>query len=715
MKSSPYARVSRTLTRLAGALALFIALTPIAIYSLSVYFSVTGSLDSNLRIQAFGLEQAISTQPDFWDLNPERLRTSYERHVMPDEFFQIVNKDEKIVIEIGPKPGWHTLVRTHPLRDFGNEIGHIALGKSVSGFVWFGLFLFGLSLGAAWLIWNPLRRLPLEALAAAETRLVLRDRYQRALLDNFPFAVWLKDTDGRILSTNRCLAHTYGAGNADELVGKSVFDLLPSDEAEITHADDRAVMDSRKQRQTEETKLVAGTYTWFETYKAPVVGDDDEVIGTVGFTRDISERKRADEELEKHRHHLEELVAARTTALSIAKEAADAANRAKSTFLANMSHELRTPMNAIMGLTAILTRRSSDAEQIAFLGKIRNASSHLLSIINGILDISRIEAERLTLEQTDFKLESVLESTHSLVSLKASEKGLILKTEVPAAITDLRLQGDPLRLGQILLNLTSNAIKFSSQGSVTTRISLAEQNPTDVLLRFEISDNGIGISADDQQRLFTPFEQADGSMTRRFGGTGLGLSICKRLALLMGGTIGLESIAGSGSTFWFTARLNTLDQRPTTDEEHPHAGAEELLRENYAGAAILVAEDDPANQEVLRMLLESVRLNVDLAENGAEAVEKATRNDYALILMDMQMPVMNGLEATQAIRAEPALNQIPIVAVTANVFDADRTRCLDAGMNDHIGKPVDPGMLYKTVLKWMENSSIDGAQPVSSA
>lgn len=706
MKPSPYARVSKTLTRLAGVLALFVALVPIAIFSLSVYFSVTGSLDSNLRIQAFGLEHAISTQPEFWDLNPERLRTSYERYVLADEFFQIVNKDNTTVIEIGPKPSWHTLTRTHPLRDFGNEVGRITLGKSVLSFVWIGLLLFGLSLGAAWLIWRPLRRLPLEALAAAETRLLLRDRYQRALLDNFPFAVWLKDTEGRILSTNLGLARTVGASSADELIGKNIFDLLPGDQAAISHADDCAVMASGNKNQAEVAIQDSRGLTWLDIYKAPVFGDNNEIIGIVGFSRDITERKRADAELEAHRHHLEELVAERTAALSIAKEAAETANRAKTTFLANMSHELRTPMNAIMGLTTLLMRRSSDQEQIELLGKIQNASSHLLSIINDILDISRIEAERLTLEENDFRLENVLESTDSLVNLKASEKGLILKTELPATIADLVLRGDPLRLGQILLNLIGNAIKFSSHGTVTTRILLAEQSATDVLLRFEVIDNGIGISTDDQQRLFKPFEQADGSMTRKFGGTGLGLSICKRLAALMGGTIGLESTPGRGSTFWFTARLRTPERRRFKPQGDPHADAEELLSANYAGAAVLVAEDDPVGQEVLRSFLESARLKVDLAENGAQAVEKAMRNDYALILMDMQMPVMNGIEATRAIRANRALNQMPIIAVTANAFDADRARCLEAGMNDHLGKPVNPATLYRTVLKWMDSPSI---------
>jgi signal transduction histidine kinase len=246
----------------------------------------------------------------------------------------------------------------------------------------------------------------------------------------------------------------------------------------------------------------------------------------------------------------------RTAALSVAKEAAEAANRAKSTFLANMSHELRTPMNAIMGMTELALRRATDPKQIDQLNKSKLGAQRLLGIINDLLDISKIEAERLTLERVNFRLVEVMDNLSSLIGHKASDKGLKLHIDLPAGLPSLTLSGDPLRLGQILLNLASNAVKFTEQGAITLRAKLLEDHPTGVLLRFEVADSGIGISPEDQKRLFTAFAQADGSMTRKYGGTGLGLAISKRLAEMMGGEIGVESQPGQGSTFWFTVRLS---------------------------------------------------------------------------------------------------------------------------------------------------------------
>ena len=425
----------------------------------------------------------------------------------------------------------------------------------------------------------------------------------------------------------------------------------------------------------------------------------------LGSIQDITERKRSEAELEKYRHHLEERVAERTAALSIAKEAAEAANRAKSTFLSNMSHELRTPMSAIMGMTTLALRRATDAKQIDQLTKVTQASQRLLGIINDILDLSKIEAERLHLEQTPFKLGSILENLSSLIGQKVSEKGLQLGIDLTPADATLPLQGDPLRLGQILLNLTGNALKFTDQGSVIISVRRAEEQSEEVLLRFEVRDTGIGISADDQKRLFTAFEQADGSMTRRYGGTGLGLAIRKRLTQMMGGQIGVDSQPGNGSTFWFTVRLSK-DREPLATEDNPTPySAEETLKTQYAGTHLLLVEDEPVNQEVSRELLEALGFTVDLANDGIEAVERAKNTDYALILMDVQMPHMNGMDATQAIRALPGRAATPILAMTANAFDEDRQRCIDAGMNDHIGKPVDPEVLFQTLLKWLARAT----------
>lgn len=427
----------------------------------------------------------------------------------------------------------------------------------------------------------------------------------------------------------------------------------------------------------------------------------------LGITRDISERKRADRELETYRLHLENMVEERTVDLLLAKDAAEAANRAKSTFLANMSHELRTPMNAIMGMTELALRRSEDDRQREQLHKVVGASRHLLAIINDILDISKIEAGRLELEKAGFRLGGVIENLRSMVGENARKKGLLLQVDLPAELAERPLEGDPLRLGQVLINLTGNAIKFTERGKIVIRAGIVSEEMDSLLVRLEVEDSGIGIAPEDQRRLFTAFEQADGSTTRRYGGTGLGLAISKRLVGLMQGEIGVDSQPGQGSTFWFTARFARLDRLDS--ERTPLAGEdnEARLRAQHAGARILLVEDEPINQEVSRELLEFAGLKVDLATDGQLAIEQARRHHYDLILMDMQMPVMNGVDASRAIRTLPDFQKVPIIALTANAFDEDRLRCLAAGMNDHVGKPVDPEILYSTLLRWLSPPHTD--------
>ena len=371
-----------------------------------------------------------------------------------------------------------------------------------------------------------------------------------------------------------------------------------------------------------------------------------------------------------------------------------------------MSHELRTPMNAIMGMTFLALRRAEDPRLREQLGRIDTASHHLLHVINDILDLSRIEADRMVLEDTELRLADLVGNTVNLVSQRAHEKGVRLDVDLPAQLAQRRLQGDPLRIGQVLLNLASNAVKFTeSGGHVALRACVLQEDADRLRMRCEVQDTGIGIRAEDQERLFNPFEQADGSTTRKYGGTGLGLAISKRLVVMMGGEIGVRSSPGAGSTFWFELPLRVVHaEPPLVAPATPELPAIEALQQRHAKRRVLVAEDDLVNQEVLRSLLEDTGLVMDLAVDGLQAVALARQCRYDLILMDVQMPGLNGMEATRIIRGESRNTATPILAVTANAFEEDRDACVKAGMDDHLAKPINPDALYAILLRWLDAS-----------
>jgi PAS domain S-box-containing protein len=505
-----------------------------------------------------------------------------------------------------------------------------------------------------------------------EKALVTREAYLKAVFNNVPYQMWLKDPEGRYLLVNQPFLDYFSFTDHDSPIGKMAQDLWPLEISQSFIDQDNEVLQIKNTKFVEEQVDFHGKKVWFEIYRAPIIDPRGKLLGTTGIARDITSRIMAGRELKK------------------ATEAAEASNIAKTRFLANMSHEIRTPLNAITGMIRLLSQTMLDESQMTLLGNMHTSSDNLLTIINDILDFSKIESGQIDLEATDFNIHNLFRRVYDGNEYRAEEKNIKLQYTVEPAIPEF-LNGDPVRLQQILNNLVSNAIKFTKEGKVELIARLT--GPGKDKIQFMVTDTGIGISPENQKKIFESFQQEDESITRNYGGTGLGLSISRQLVELMGGELQLESTKNMGSSFFFTIPVS-VGSAIKTETIQPQTEATTLSLE---GSRILLVEDNKFNQFIAQAIIEKWGAKIVTAEDGLQAIEKLKAETFDLILMDIQMPVMDGITAAVKIRNELKIDT-PILALTANVIKGIIERCEAAGMQGYVSKPFDEKELLSKII-----------------
>ncbi len=532
-----------------------------------------------------------------------------------------------------------------------------------------------------------------QELKHATDALATSESFLKSLLENIKVNIYRKDVEGRLTFANKSYCDRK-AKPLEELLGKTDFDLFGREQAEKYHRDNMRVIETRQPFETEELQIdSSGRESWIHIIKVPVIDSSNRAVGTQGMFWEVTEQKQAEE------------------ALKMAKEAAEAAARAKSEFLANMSHEIRTPMNGVIGMTGLLLDTELSPLQQEFAETIRNSADMLLTIINDILDFSKIEAGKLTFEKLDFDLAETVENTVDMFAEQALRKNIELASSIPEDVP-CNLRGDPGRLRQVLTNLISNALKFTERGEVIVRLTKESSTETHTVVRFSITDTGIGIPPATQQRLFQAFTQADSSTTRKYGGTGLGLAISRQLVSMMEGQINVESEAGKGSTFWFTAQF----ERQAKDAKQSRW----LYNRDLLDLRVLVVDDNATNRQILRHQLFAWKMQKGSAANGHEALDllheaAAEGKPYDLALLDMQMPEMDGLTLARTIKAIPQIAATRLIILTSlgNVLSSQELKA--AGIDAYLVKPVKQSRLFDTLVNVVGHATTDAVVTKANA